>query len=759
MRRVAGTMAVAAAVYALAALAAPFIDAPALREPLRLNLEKSLGRPVELREVRYRLFPRPGLSAEDVVIGEDARFGLEPLAYVGTLHADIAISSLWRTRLEIADVRLVDSSVNLAHSAEAGWNLADLLDRMTVAVPSFQLRSGRINFRDGTLKAPFYLNDVDLDLTAGSGGFEWSYEASPARTDRAEAGFGRFIGRGSWSSAATSGVDIDIELERSTASEVVTLFAGRDLGIPGRVASRAHLSGPVSNIRITGSIQFEGLDRSAFLGLRGPALRVPYSGELDLGAQRLRLSSPESGAETPPFSFLLEVADLLTKARWSTALRFEKVSAGNALELARRFGTNVPPDLQVTGQLDGSLRLAQEQSPAGQIELRDADVRLGASPSFHLDTATLQWAGSTLHLDPAAVRWGTETRAEVSGSWPMSGESLDFSVNGTNLPLADLRAVVPPLLGHLEGGTLSGALDYHRSPADPGSWKGAIQLANVAVRDEGLPPGLVIERAQAAIKGEEVILRRARLLQARTAWDGEVAWRPAMVRPLRFRLSAAQASGAALESWLRLAATRGTFLERTLRRRPALPAWLRARRAEGDLSIGTLDLGDYKLDHVQSHLYWDGPVIDVPSLDALWNEARFSGRLAVRLDGPSPSYRLRGRFDNLSWKSARGELEFEANSSGYGSNLLHALRAEGTLNARNIPLGEETARTGMACLDYGADRLRLRCLEFQIGPDLLTAPPSTSSPEGRLTSDLSSARRSLRLTIDLSPLEVLAEVH
>jgi hypothetical protein len=666
---------------------------------------------------------------------------------------------------------MVDSSINLARTDDAGWNFNALLGRMAAGAPDLELRNVRINFRTGTMKSAFYLNEVNLDLTPGPDGYEWSYEASPARTDRAEAGFGRFTGQGRWRpGAGANEVDIEMELERSATSEVMILVTGRDLGVPGRVAARARLAGQGQDIRVTGSFQFEGLERSGIFGWRGPALRLPFGGTLNMPAQSLRLATPETGKEVPPVGVTVGVTNLLTSPRWSTSFRLERLPAASVLELARRLGTNVPDELSVTGALEGSLHLSQDEPPAGKVELTGAQVRMGDGGGLTVERAAIDWSGTSMLLAPSRVRSESGSEAEVSGAWSVAGEALEFRVSSERLPVDELQAAIqrtprtspPPLFDHLEQGVVSGALEYRRDAAGVSSWRGDFALTGAAVKAEGVPDPLQVERAQVSLRGDDLALRKLRLIQAGATWDGEASWRSGAVRPLRFRLSADEIGAQALESWLLPSvAPRGTFLERTLRfRRAPLPPWLRARRAEGEIAIAALRFGDQTLGKVQARLYWDGARVDLPSLEAEWNESRFSGRLAMNLAAPGPTYRLMGRVDNIVWKNARGEAEIEVKAAGVGAALLSTLRLDGNFSARNVPLGEETARSVSGCLELSFDRAepraRLRCFEMTLDGEVLTGQGATQE-DGRLIIDASGARRAVRVVGALQPLALEIE--
>ena len=191
----------AALLLLLGAVYVPRISADRYRERVHAALKKALGREVEIGEVRFRVFPTPGLTISNVTIGEDPAIGAEPVAYVTTLRAVPRITSLFGGPLEFASVDLQDASLNLTRvdHAEGGvsWNFASLMrPEALAAFPSVHMRGGRINFKFGDTKSLFYLLETDVDLwPPGSARGPWTLRvhAKPARTDRPARGFGSFV--------------------------------------------------------------------------------------------------------------------------------------------------------------------------------------------------------------------------------------------------------------------------------------------------------------------------------------------------------------------------------------------------------------------------------------------------------------------------------------------------------------------------------------------------------------------------------------
>ena len=66
----------------------------------------------------------------------------------------------------------------------------------------------------------------------------------------------------------------------------------------------------------------------------------------------------------------------------------------------------------------------------------------------------------------------------------------------------------------------------------------------------------------------------------------------------------------------------------------------------------------------------------------------------VDITKSEPQYKLRGRIQNLAWKSGKVDLEGSMQTLGAGLDLLLNLRGEGTFQARGIVLSpEQTVRT------------------------------------------------------------------
>jgi hypothetical protein len=185
------------------------------------------------------------------------------------------------------------------------------------------------------------------------------------------------------------------------------------------------------------------------------------------------------------------------------------------------------------------------------------------------------------------------------------------------------------------------------------------------------------------------------------------------------------------------------FLARTLRlgANPPVPAWLKALRTEGAVSIGSLTAGDLRFRGITAQVKWNGPGVLLSDLKGSIEPAEFAGDLSINLRTGSPQYHFNGRVADISYKG--GQLDLEG-------ILLESARAEGTLRGRAILFAQDTefrsVTAGFEMLGAGAaSRWKLSNLEVNQSGESL-AGTGASQADGRLVLELLSRGRPLRYT-------------
>ncbi|MEK7403912.1 MAG: AsmA family protein [Acidobacteriota bacterium] len=748
-----------------AGIAAPYFNADRFGRRVQASLEKALDRRVEIGKVRLDLFGGPGFSISDVVIHDDPRMGIEPLAYVTSLETRISPASLWTGRLDFASLRLVEPSVNLVKPAAGPWNLEALLSRAlavpAAALPPIRVRGGRVNFKFGEVKSVFYLSDADIDIepSGGDGGWGLRFSGEPARCDRPVRGLGRLTGKGRWRPDPQRGdrLDLTLELEKGFLEEAVALLRGRDPGIHALITARARLAGPIAGLEITGRARIEELRRSDLMPPYGAGWTFDYRGRLDLTTQRLELETSGTG----PLALRFCAAGYLSQPRWGALLTLNKLPLRSATGLAPHFGLAVAEGAALDGEVSGAVGYSPESGTQGALLARD--VVLKAPDSGPLRCARLPVLVEPNHarFGPATVEHSDRHELSMEGDYTWSKRLLGLRLATKSMPIAEPLWGAPPLLEHCRGGVWKGDLRCRVEGEGPPSWTGAIQVEDTQVAVPGLAAPVEILSARMVLKEGGAVMEAIRARAGSSDFEAHYRYQPRAARQHEFRVSAAQLDAAELERLLAPALDRRRgLLARTLRLGAVpLPDWLAARRAEGMFKIGSVSLGSSELaSGLSGRLVWEGASAEISNLEAQVQGASVTGNLIVNLTRPTPGYHLEARFRNLPWSGGEWEGEGVVRTQGLGPDLLSSLRADGAFTGLSVVLAPEAefdSVTGRLDVRFsrGAPRVEISDLRAVSGQQVFRGE-CRAQEDGRLSVEFSDGRKHIRLAGTLWPLQL-----
>lgn len=686
-----------AAVLLAAAAAAglPWVELPMLAAPLKSALSRALGRPVELSGVHCTLLPAPSLLAENVVIGEDPAFGLEPFVYADEMRASIRLAALARGALEVGSVRLAGASLNVVRDEKAGFNVAAFLQKAfssasaTQAIPDLILKQSRLNFRSGALKSPYYLNEVELDLQPPRRPGEelrWRYEASPARTDRAEQGFGRFTGAGRWIPGAGGGrFAVDVSLERSAVQELLVLLTGRDLGLQGRFVAGAFLDGPFHALELRGNLEVLDLERQTLFDFRSKNMQLPFQGVLDLDHQTVQISSapPQRGRPAAPLHVRLEGQGLLTTPSWRAEVDFQDVPAGGLLEVCRRLGIPSPSSLRVEGLVSGSAGFSTGQAARGRLLAPKVRLTFGDGPAVEAEEAALRLEGDLLMLESARITSPQTAQASVTGSWNWAEDRLGFELRTDGMEVGAMNEALKrlaafgsvPFFEHCGSGIWRGRLAFTKAPGAgedgaAAAWTGQAALSNARCAPPWLPASLHLRKALLEPAGPGWRLRQGEAQFGHVPVRVEARYEPKEKPPMRVSLRVGRLTGEDLEAVFHLGRPpRRSLLDRTLRRRAAMPPWLRQLDLGGSFEAESLVLGRQEFEDLEAQFHWRRGQIRFQRVSAKWKGAAVSGAGEAELWREEPRYRARAVVTGLTAGTGLIDAEVEASTSTLGAGL------------------------------------------------------------------------------------------
>ena len=693
------------------ALAVPYFSAGPLKQRLQHSLELALSRPVRIQgETHFRILPTPALLADDVIIGEDPNFSLEPFAYVTVLEVQPSILGLLSGRLEASRIRLTEPSVNLMRGPK-GWNVQSLAGT-ALRPPELEVRSGRLNFKQGDAKSAFYLANALVDISAptAQGDVKIFVSASPSRTDRGAQGFGTFSLRGEVHALAGTepSLDFDVELQPSSIHAFNFFFGARGVDFVGKLSGKGRLKGPWSKARLEAGLQFEGLGPQSFLPFLGNSNRLVLAGNLDLPGQRFALDTVGGDA----VRVRMRARDFFQEPKGALLLELRNVELTKLLDLGREAGARLPEGVRGKGKFNGVIGYSwpsKEDVPAkGMIWFDDTRLDLPGQPNLEIRTAQAVVEGSRWILASTEIRVGESQSAVMTADWNARNGALKvalatqlLSVQGlkTGLGLM-LRASTLPILSSAQTGSWQGNVRYERAEdSDPGAWSGSLKVSNSAVDLEGIPGPVEISTASISFDPNRVDIRRMRAEWDSIELEGEATYFPLSAKAAVVDLTVSEAGAANLDRILQCAQRPAAgLLEKMRLRRAIMPDWLRARNVAGRIRIKAFQFGSGVFQPLNLRCKWRGTSLDATiessefSLPAQSASATVQGRLSAELWLPVPGYQFTGVIGNWPLETGTASFSGTLKSSSLADDWLDSLEGEGTVAIADAPQEETRLR-------------------------------------------------------------------
>jgi len=747
------------ALVAAIAVAALYLPLDFLRAPVERALERGLGREVEVGQVYLNLFGAPGFTLDDVVIHEDPRAGIEPFAYVPSLDARVRWLSLFHRRLEFAYLNLGEAqgdapTLNIVKTAAGPWNFQFLLDsaRGEARVPAIRMRAGRVNFKFGDTKSVFYFKRADLDVAPyRDGSVELRFGGEPSRTDSTARDFGLFFLNGTWSSSPAQRLDLNVDLERSSLAEVSRLIDPRGFGVHGVIALQARLSGPPSALEISGQLQVDDVHRWDLVP-QGGGWKLPFKGALDLRGEKVELA----GAPDAPVSLSFRAWDFLSRTQWEAGAQLNQIPLAALAEVARHMGAVLPDQLSAEGGVSGTLNYNEGDGFTGRVEIKDAALALPGAQPLRAGSAALDIAEGEVSLEPSTVEVGERESAELQGTYTLlQPHDLDLRITTRGMNVGDMRSfglAAIPLLDQAKQGAWRGWARYRA-----GEWSGEYELVNARIPVDGLADPLRIQSATVKLNGARVAVTKLRATAGEIAFTGDYHWEPTALRPHKFNIAIDEADTAELARLLApsLVRERG-FLARTLRLDSApAPDWLKSRRADGTISIGTLTAGDVSLRLDRARLLWDSGIVRLIGVDAAALSANFAGAgvvgdvevdLGVDQKNGAPHYHFDGKITDAPYRGGKLDFDGAFDASGEGLQLIETAHAEGHLRARSIAFAPDAEfPVASACFELQGTHWKLGSVEVMQGGETYFGTGASQS-DGKLVLDLMKGSRQVRFS-------------
>ena len=698
---------IAVSAFLVAGVLAPWIDGSHWSAAIRKNLEQTLGRKVEFEKVHFTLFTGPGFSLENVTIGEDPRFGLEPFAFVPTMQVRLRPDKLLLGQIRLATLRLVEPSLNLVKRSDGTWNVIELVRRLSAPrrsplhlFPVFEVEDGRVDFKFGNQKTTLYLLNAGVAVyPERSGLLTLRFSGSPARTDRAGHGFGHLRGQAKWHIDATREEDAlqaDVNLDPSNLGEMTTLVEGHDLGVHGTVSSSFRAVGPLQKLRMLGTVHFTDLHRWDLIPVNGEDWNIRYGGTADLVSHRLNIETWGKAAESAPpertpVSLVLQVNDFLTRPVWALTARMSQVPLTSVLPLGRRMGLNLPRDLTVAGNVDGEVTLNSGSGVQGSATLRDVSATLPNTPPLNAEIVNVSIQQDRVHFDKTTLQTAAEN-LQLGGDYFLMTPKADASIATQDFPVTELKAALSPWLGMpanfdlLHDGKVSGQLIYAKNEDNGGVWSGKMHFAGATLKLPGLAKPLREAEGQVIFDESAMEVPRFSSMAGERSISGSYRYLPAALHPEHLRMELPAMELSELQALLAPTLEPQNWLARLHVTKRVVPSWLANRNMEGDLLVKRFFVNEKEVGSLAAHFFWRGVNLQFSKvgLNSLVGSLQAQG--TISLASYSPDYSFSAQIRGLRWGGGRLAAEGTVQTTGIGSDVLGNLQSSGTFSGENLTL-------------------------------------------------------------------------
>jgi hypothetical protein len=758
-------------VIALVGIIAPFLDGSRFSGQIQRTLEVSLGRKVHFESVHFTFFSGPGFSLQNVTIGDDPRYGLEPFAFVPTLQAHIRLDKLLLGRIQFSSLRLVEPLLNFVKQGDETWNVVELVERLSAPrrlplnfFPVFEVSGGRVNFKFGIRKSTLYLLNSDLSVyPERSGKLSIQFSGSPARTDRAGIGFGHLRGKVNWyvnpKNTAANRMEADLRLDPSNLSEITTLIEGQDIGVHGTVSSHATIEGPLAALRVGGELRLEDVHRWDLLPASGEDLRIQYGGKADLLTNNLTLHTfgTQKGEETP-VTLEMSISDFLTNLRCSLDAHLTEVPIGNVLPLGRRMGVAVPPDLSLTGTLGGIIHYRTNEGLNGNVEIQNVSATLPGVSPLNVERAGATVTGDRVSFNPTKIQTDNGT-LEIGGAFYLSMPRAQVSVSAEEYPTEQFKRFLrawfgtPEILDSLKDGLLSAQVFYNKNENENPRWSGRAQFSQAVLNLPGLSVPLQRVEGRAKFNATEFELTQVRASIGSRLLRGSYRYNADARRPEHLHLEMPSVDLQEIQSFLAPTLEAQGWLARLHVAKRKVPDWVKERNLDGELDIANFSVGSAALGPLSTRFIWQGTDIQFPSLRLRLPAGTLRAEGTASLTSYSPRYTFNANLDAYQWRG--GLLNVKGMFETGGSDMLRNLRAQGTFSGSRLSLSsDDTFRemTGDFAFSFADGWPKLQLLKVQASDQENSwVGEAASQSDGKLVFDLEHAGQQRKIISTLLP--------
>jgi hypothetical protein len=558
--------------------------------------------------------------------------------------AVLRVSSLFRGRLEIARLTLIEPSINLVRNNSGHWNLENILERAARTpiaptgkaanesrpqFPYVEASRGRINFKFGAEKKAYALTNSTFSFWQDSeNAWGMRLKAQPVRTDFNLSDTGLLAVNGTWQRAETlrqTPVQFSFEWNDGQLGQLTKLILGNDKGWRGSVTWAASLSGTPADLGIHTEVSVQDFHRYDIFSGGSFRLAVKCDGRYssaDRNFSDILCRAPVGNGLVALDGNMSLISGAPT---YHIALTAQDVPAQAITSLLRRAKRDIPDDLVATGKFDAIVNFATDQggftwSGGGQalalrLDSQSANTSLSvdnipfafsSTPQMTLsakinkpnrDVAQPALPVNRVDIGPFDVSLGGPTPVLMQGWAARSGYQLHLAGDSEIQSLLQLARItgIPVPRPTAEG---LAKLDLQIA----GEWSGfaapqtlghaQLQAVSAAVRGLNVP--LKISSANVVLLAEQVTVQNLVATVGESSWHGSLNLPRPCALPnncfVHFDLHADRLATDQLNQWLNPNARKRPWYRFLTSDSQAGPSLLVRMRATGHLGADHLSV-------------------------------------------------------------------------------------------------------------------------------------------------------------------------
>jgi AsmA protein len=704
MRKLGIAVLIIVVILVAAALIVPHvIDINQYHSQIQAQLEKRLGRPVTLGEMKLGLFP-PSFQVNNAVIAEDPRFkSTQPFAKVEKLAVSVKLLPLLKKEVEINSLELDHPHIELIRDAQGAWNFATLGQEAKPSAgatpqpqatpsagaqpappsqagqspapsqPAGQLTLAQLAINDGQVavtdlqkhQSRAVYDHIDVNVTDFAPDQQFSLKVTAHLPGSGKQAI-YLQGKGGpikQTDMMNTPFDGELKLDQVSLSAAEKFLNSQGLqGIDGLLTGSATVKNTAGKLASAGNIKFDN-PRIHSVDVGYP-ITLDYDLADDLTADVIQINKGNIKLGSTPITVAGTLNTKPTPAQLDMKVTAANASIQEAARLASAFGVAFGKGMDVRGTVNANIQArGASDKPAlnGQLSARDLVISGGEVPQpVHISNIDLALTPETIRSNDFTASTGS-TSVGVNfalAQYTAPNSTINAALRAGNAKIGELLSIAKAAgVSAVDGITGDGmlSLDVHaQGPTKNMSalaFNGTGKIQNASLKLPSLTKPIQIKNSDIAFSQNSANLKNIAASVGQTNATGQLTLKNFAAPQVQFALNADKVDVTELQS---LTATPAAPAKRAdnsgfwqlmpqaeaQTRANAEPGIVTRMAGSGTVAIGTITYNDLVLNNTHANVNLDHGVIKLNPITADVYNGKETGSITIDLRPAQPVYNV-----------------------------------------------------------------------------------------------------------------------